>query len=76
MMAPPNSELPFINVIFLRTTSEAVILNILDFFKPLIVKPLPSMVNALLICIPSLKLMLSLYGLSEAKSQSGLKVIL
>ena len=31
MTAPPNSELPFINVIFLRTTSEAVILNILDF---------------------------------------------
>ena len=52
IMAPPKSDFPFINVMLFRTILlEAFILNILDFSKPLIVKPLPLRVIALVMLI-------------------------
>ena len=60
MMAPPKLDFPFINVMLFKIIwSEAFILNILALFKPLIVKPLPLIVMAFVMVIPSLEKLLS-----------------
>ena len=54
MMAPPKSDFPFTNVIlFRKILLEAFILNILEFSKLLIVKPLPLIVMDLFMFISS-----------------------